>query len=184
MIDVFQTGTPVTLPEVLQVKEYLAQKQQQLLTAHPQESLLSFRLNIPGPIKQNAALDQLFQKFYTAFLTQLDAQQIPYTVVEIQTSKAGNWLLLRAQTPPLTLKRLGMALETQTPLGRLCDFDVLYQKDHQLTHVHRTDVGASKRQCLICHEDAKVCGRSRKHSVSEMQHKINQLIQADQVLER
>lgn len=184
MIDVFATGIPVTLPEVLQAKDYLAQKQIQLLKAQPDHSLLSFRLNIPGPIKQNAELDALFDRFKTQLLAQLDNEQISYTIEDDKISNTGNWLLLCVATSPLALKRIGMTLETKTPLGRLCDFDVLYQKSGQLIHVHRTEVGASKRQCLICDDDAKVCGRSRKHSVRQMQTKINQLIATDQVMER
>ncbi|MFD1672081.1 citrate lyase holo-[acyl-carrier protein] synthase [Agrilactobacillus yilanensis] len=177
MTNLFDTGVAVSLPQVLDVKEYLAHRQQEILTNHPNESLLSFRLNIPGPIKTNDALVQVFDHFQNQFIQVLTAQQHPFVIEERQTNPAGDWLLLRVQTPPLTLKTIGTQLEEASDLSRLCDFDVLYLKDQQLTSVHRTEIGHAKRQCLICHETAKVCSRSRRHSVLEMQTKINQLVQ-------
>ena len=43
--------------------------------------------------------------------------------------------------------------------------------------ISRSDLDLPSRQCLICEDDAKACGRSRKHSIEEMQAAITHLIE-------
>lgn len=43
--------------------------------------------------------------------------------------------------------------------------------------ISRSDLNLASRRCLICEDDAKACGRSRKHSIEEMQAAITQLIE-------
>ena len=40
------------------------------------------------------------------------------------------------------------------------------------------------RRCFICNEDAKVCARSRKHTVPEMQEHIARIVAAYTSIER
>ena len=50
----WSTGTPITMAEILDAREHRAWIQQELLSGHTLESncaLISFTLNIPGPIK-------------------------------------------------------------------------------------------------------------------------------------
>ena len=50
----WSTGIPITMAEILDAREHRAWIQQELLSDHSSESdcaLISFTLNIPGPIK-------------------------------------------------------------------------------------------------------------------------------------
>ncbi|MCO9197661.1 citrate lyase holo-[acyl-carrier protein] synthase, partial [Salmonella enterica subsp. enterica serovar Mbandaka] len=40
----------------------------------------------------------------------------------------------------------------------------------------REKLGYPKRKCLLCTEEAKVCGRSRTHTVKEMQYAIQAIV--------
>lgn len=75
-----------------------------------------------------------------------------------------------------TVKQKMMAIEQTQSIGRLFDLDVLVMANGQMKGLSRRELGLPTRRCLICEEDAKECGRSRKHSVEEMQMKIVELI--------
>ena len=53
-------GTSVELPDMLMAREARAAAQQDCQKAHPGCTLLSFGLNIPGPVKTNDDLRRLF----------------------------------------------------------------------------------------------------------------------------
>ena len=68
-------------------------------------------------------------------------------------------------------------IETHHPYGRLVDLDVLAKTQDQLLPISRTEIGLPTRSCYVCEQDAKVCGRSRTHSVADMQRQIRKIIQ-------
>jgi holo-ACP synthase/triphosphoribosyl-dephospho-CoA synthase len=72
-----------------------------------------------------------------------------------------------AHAEPETLKQLSRFIEDTHPMGRLFDIDVLRQDRRKIS---RRDTGEANRPCLICGGDAFVCGRSRAHSVGELQN--------------
>ena len=72
-----------------------------------------------------------------------------------------------------TVKRHTVALERTHPIGILWDFDVFSAFEQKLS---ASELGLSSRPCLICGNPAKLCARSRTHSVPEMQAKISKLI--------
>ena len=59
--------------------------------------------------------------------------------------------------------------------GRLVDLDVLWGNE-ELKSLHRGDLGLPPRRCFVCQEEAKVCGRNRRHSLEAMQEKITEII--------
>ncbi len=73
------------------------------------------------------------------------------------------------------VKKITVDLEENHPLGRLFDIDV-YDADGAA--VSRQELGVPGRKCLICHEDAKACGRSRTHSVEELQRRVYEIIRS------
>ena len=81
---------------------------------------------------------------------------------------------------PEVLKGQMMTFETEYPLGRLLDLDVVFLKEGKLTGISRQDLGAAPRKCLLCGQEAKACGRSRRHSVAELQEHITTLIERNQ----
>lgn len=72
------------------------------------------------------------------------------------------------------IKKLTVQIEETHPFGRLYDIDV-YGMDGK--GISRQELGLPVRKCLICDKDAKICGRSRSHSVEELQQKVYEIIQ-------
>ncbi|AIW89581.1 ACP synthase CitX [Treponema sp. OMZ 838] len=152
------------------------------------KTVVMFSLVIPGPIKNNRFLEAVFDEGCRVFLDRL-VQEQPYT--DEKPSGAGSvqtpliaahyedrapagctafWLL---NAHAETVKRQTVALERTHPIGILWDFDVFSAFEQKLS---ASELGLSSRPCLICGNPAKLCARSRTHSVPEMQAKISKLI--------
>ena len=62
-----------------------------------------------------------------------------------------------------------MELEEASPLGRLFDLDVSDETGRTLSR-------SADRRCLLCSNSARVCGRSRTHSVQQLQEKTESIL--------
>ncbi|WP_137599641.1 citrate lyase holo-[acyl-carrier protein] synthase [Enterococcus nangangensis] len=172
--DVFQ-GTPVNLSDMMMARENRSAKQLALLTtAAPGASLLCATMNIPGAIKNSPVLTEVFFSLLREVFRNLGEDVLVRK--EILAKKTGSECFAVLNLDPVTLKEKMIAIESNHPYGRLFDLDVLFLKDGQVTGLSRTAIGFAPRRCLICEEDAKVCGRARRHSVLEMQGKIAEII--------
>ena len=67
------------------------------------------------------------------------------------------------------IKNITVAIEESSELGRLFDIDVIDINFEKLSR-------KSFRKCLICEAQAQECGRSRKHSVGELQNKVEEIL--------
>ncbi len=168
-VDAVFSGPAVTLEQVLEARSQRAERQRAAL-ADGAACLVSFTLNIPGNIKQfplaRAAFSEGLGLLRNAFSTAILKEE---TVDEPTGSEA----LLVLDADPAEIKRKTVAMEEVHPLGRLFDMDVLGADGRSLS---RTDLDAAQRICLICGQSAKVCGRSRAHSLEQLQTRIGQLL--------
>lgn len=67
------------------------------------------------------------------------------------------------------IKDLTTDIEETHPVGRLFDLDVIDINGQKLSR-------PSFRKCIICGCQAQECARTRKHSVNEMQSKIEEML--------
>jgi len=74
---------------------------------------------------------------------------------------------------PLFVKKITIHVEETPPLGRLFDIDVY---DKAGNGIGRAELGYPVRRCLICEKDAKLCGRSRSHTVEELYGCVESMI--------
>jgi len=171
---IFETGTPVDIAEVLANKDRRAAFQRETLRADASQTLLAIKLNIPGPIKNNAAITQLFNRGVRELRASLTANEISVEQLASWGTVAGNELFLRTTTAAAIVKKVAATFEDTTDLGRIFDVDVLDGTGHSWS---RTELGAESRRCFICNRPAKECARSRRHSVAELQAYIDGLYQ-------
>lgn len=168
-VDAIFSGPAVTLEQVLNSRSCRAERQRAGL-ADGAACLVSFTLNIPGNIKQfplaRAAFSEGLGLLRSAFNSAILKEE---TVDEPMGSEA----LLVLHADPTEVKRKTVAMEEDHPLGRLFDMDVLDADGRSLS---RADLGATQRTCLICGQSAKVCGRSRAHSMDQLRTRIGQLL--------
>lgn len=166
------TGSAIMLPEILDAREHRAWIQQKLLKKEP-ASLLSFTLNIAGPIK----VTPLTQWLYTLGnkLIQNGILELNGAIIEQQEEKKDTgWEgFFSLSLQPEIIKSYLIQQELQHPLGRLFDFDVLRPDGSK---VSRQELGFPERTCLICKNPAFQCGRSRTHSAQELQKKTSEMM--------
>lgn len=163
------TGNEITLSQMLERRETRAQTQQSFLAQH-HSPLVSFSMNIPGPVKTNDLIRRAFdigQILLLEGLARLNAQILSVSEIHEDT---GDELLLAVNGPsPETLKDLAVHIENSSPLGRLFDIDIIDPQGRKLSR-------QNFRTCLICSRQAQECARSRNHTVSELQKAVTDLL--------
>ena len=81
----------------------------------------------------------------------------------------GPEMLLCVSASAEKIKDLTTQIEENHPYGRLFDMDVIGTDGQKLSR-------PSYRKCLICDCQAQECARSRKHTIAEMQDKIEEIL--------
>lgn len=167
-----QRPSIVTLEEILDNREERAKRQQALLAAHVLP-LVSFTVNMPGPVKDNAASRTIFRQGLEALQQCCEEHGWKVVALEEHNANTGPEALCSIDCNAKDLKTAMTALENKHPLGRLFDLDVLSSSGE---HLSRRDTGAPVRLCLICERPAVECARSRAHSLDELLHAIEKRV--------
>lgn len=175
---IFSTGKEVDLLAMLDAREYRAHLQQAFLgKMEPEDncSLLVMTMAIPGPIKANEPLNHAFDEMVNHINSQLDTDNIIQTLKREEYT--GHEYYILSSLSPREMKEFAVKIEETHPLGRLFDIDVLkLNEDNLIEGTSRTQLGLPVRRCFICNRPAKDCGRSRRHSVEELQDEISKQI--------
>lgn len=175
----FSNGAQPTLQEVLDTRENRALFQAELCRRYPQHVLIALKCNIPGPIKNNEAIQQLFEIGIQELQQQVQERGWPCTFEKTMSLPTGPEYFVMVDAPPLTIKKMTIAIETASAIGRLWDMDVLYFKGTGIHTINRGEAGLEPRSCFICSKSAKECGRNRTHTIEEMLTKIEELMIKD-----
>lgn len=172
MIDVFSKGVQQDIAHVLNNRDARVLEQKQLLNqVKSNQSLVSAKLNIPGPIKNNYYLADFFQKGLNIFL---QGMKVDYRLLWDVATGPEAFLIVDGDAQDV--KKIAIEFEDSNEFGRLFDIDVLVVDDGYIRPLSRQEFAQSERKCLMCDKPAKVCARSRTHSVEAMQAYINKLI--------
>lgn len=178
----FTAGEAPSLLTVLAVREKRTLLQEKLCHKYPSHSLIAYKLNVPGPVKNNATIQRIFQ------IGKEDLYEVVrragWEVVALKEINAatGPELFLVVSADARKVKAETILLEEETPLGRIFDLDVLYSEDDQrgrAVSLKRSALGFPERSCFLCAAPAKECGRSRQHTVEELQERMTFLIQEE-----
>ncbi len=163
------TGNAIGLPFMLARREARAYEQKLLLTKH-NLPLVSFCMNIPGPIKTNELIRRAFdigEILLLEALRHVGAEILGASEVHEDT---GDELLLAVKgVEPEILKDIAVNIEQSSPVGRLFDIDVIDADGRKLSR-------KEFRTCLICGKQAQDCARSRTHTVQELQQAVDDIL--------
>ncbi len=162
------TNLRIGLTQMLAARDERVQRQRIWLNRYG-GSLISFCINMPGEIKDNAEAHQLQAAGVLAVQRELKARSWVVSAHASWRHITGPEAFWSMLIPPETLKSAMITLEQQHPLGRLFDLDVLGIDGRSIS---RREFDLPARQCLICHDLAAVCGRSRRHSSEELLNHI------------
>lgn len=152
----------VNLEEMLSAREYRSQKIQDLIKEYPEHSHISFKLNIPGPIKNSDLYKYAFNEGIK------EAIGFAKVIYNLDSLKTGPEAFLISDLSPAELKAAMIAIEDKHPLGRLFDLDVY--------GTNRNDLSIAARKCLICDNLAHACSRNQTHSLDEIITTIDSMI--------
>jgi len=170
----------LTLMDLLESRENRVKRQKQLLNIHG-GVLISMTLNIPGPVKDSpsyrAALYEGMAQMKDK-LSELGGVTLNYEQVRLLKTGPEGYLCVESTVGgPVkqlawAVKVLAVKVEEESRLGRLFDIDVLWEEGS----VSRSNLGEGPRKCLLCDQNAKVCARSRAHSMEDLLAEIDRIL--------
>ena len=158
------------LADILQARERRVSRQREMLSEYGCP-LVSFTMNIAGPVKRSPLIEDGFFMGCRLLEGQLLRAKAPILHKEVIIEDTGCEALYAVQIAASALKALTTELEDCTPAGRLFDMDVIGADGKKLDR-------ATERSCLICGRPGAGCARSRAHTVSELQTKTTELLEA------
>ena len=160
----FQGCAPVTVEQVLTAREKRVARIQALVL-EPSHTIISFKLNIPGKVKQYPLARNAFEIGIACIESQLKRSNITIIHFEKACELTGNEAFFLVEKDSMQIKKQTIAIEDSHPLGRLFDIDVTDGTGQNITGA---EVGRPERSCLICGGPVWVCARSRRHSADEL----------------
>lgn len=166
-------GEKVGLEEILNAREERVLIQNELIQKY-NLPIVSFTMNIPGPIKTNKDIREVFEYGKIKLLEKLKKAGIKILEIKEKTEKTGDELWIVADTKAEDLKKITVEIEEENDIGRIFDMDVI---DITLKKISRDFF----RKCIICDSQAQECGRSRRHSIEELQEKVKNIIETKKI---
>ena len=161
-------GIEVGIDEILNCREKRVVIQNAMIRKY-RKPIISFTMNIPGPIKTNDEIKKAFDIGKNLILENLKKNNIEILEIQELNENTGNELFISTHSSAEKIKNITITIEESCKLGRLFDIDVIDVNFEKLSR-------KSFRKCLICEEQAQECGRSRKHSVEELQNKVEEIL--------
>ena len=161
-------GIEVGIDEILNCREKRVVIQNEMIRKY-KKPVISFTMNIPGPIKTNNEIKKAFDIGKNLILEKLKENNIEILEIQELNENTGNELFISTNLLAEKIKNITVVIEESSELGRLFDIDVIDVNFEKLSR-------KSFRKCLICKEQAQECGRSRKHSVEELQNKVEEIL--------
>lgn len=166
----FMEGKEVGMEEVLSSREKRVHIQNRLIEKY-NFPVISFTMNIPGPVKTNRLIKNVFDYGKRKLLKELEDHKIEILELKELNENTGNELFISAKIDARVLKKITVEIEEEKEVGRLFDMDVI--------DINREKLSRNRyRKCFICDKQAQECGRSRNHSLQELQIKVKEILEA------
>ncbi|MBR3127499.1 MAG: citrate lyase holo-[Solobacterium sp.] len=157
----------VSLEEMLAAREQRVYRQEALRRKYG-VPLVSFSMNIAGPVKNTPAIERTFDEGLRLLR---DAVSGHFTICEqiVTRAKTGCEAVMAMAGDAAEIKQLCVRIEEGAPVGRLFDMDVIDSDGRKLDR-------ARERSCIVCGRPGRTCASRRLHSVSELQEASRSLI--------
>ena len=163
----------VTLLEMLEAREDRV-RQQDALRERCGAPVVSFTLNIAGPVKDSPLIRRAFRWGQEQLKAGLTAAKLPVLERTERLAPTGCEALYAVNGTAREIKEACVSIEDGSPLGRLFDMDVLAPDGHKLD---REEVGGGPRSCIVCGAPGKGCASRRVHSVEELQSATRHILE-------
>lgn len=160
----------ITLEQLLASRDARAQRQQDLLAAWPDHTLICLTVQFPGPVKRSASSLVVGGAGLAVLLDTFGSVVRHAQVRDLET---GYEAYLLVPLPAMLVKKTCCEIEDKHPLGRLMDIDVL---DADGALMDRATLGLPPRPCLLCDQPARYCMRAHTHTLEELLCKVEQMV--------
>lgn len=159
--------TEVTLVQILESRENRAKKQKDILSrfGYP---LISFTMNIAGPIKTSRLIERSFFEGIRLLKKELDKGSIIYEDADV--CPTGCEALFSVKCDATRLKEICTDIEEATSIGRLFDMDVIDCNGNKLER-------KNPRSCIVCGAPGRACAAGRIHPVVELQSATKEIME-------
>lgn len=157
-------SAPVSVGDMAERREARAARQKALIEEFGLP-VISFTMNIAGPIKYTPAIEACFNVGLCELekgLARFNAKRVHEEYVIDKTGCEARFVYSGLNSK--MLKAVSVKTEEAFEFSRLYDIDVIDKNGEKLSR-------AKPRKCLICGRNAAECGRDRTHSVEELQKK-------------
>lgn len=160
----------VTLEQMLAAREARAFRQFSL-NKQWGLSIISFSMNIPGPVKDSPLIRRGFQEGCAALEHRLPKSAIRHR--EVLDAVTGSEAVYVLDMESVTVKAVTTAIEDSHGLGRLFDMDVI---GPDLSKLDREAVNGKSRDCIVCGAPGRGCASRRVHRVEELQQATRRIL--------
>ena len=161
----------VTLAQMLDAREARAIRQRELL-AEFGGTVVSFTMNVPGPVKTSPALRRAFGEGLYRLEDGLRAMGVRVLRREVSHPETGSLALAAVAGEAVDVKRLCVDIEDRDPLGRLFDLDVITPSGG----IGREELGLPPRTCMVCGKAGRGCASRRVHPVDVLQARTGEIL--------
>lgn len=161
-------GIEINLMQMLDCRERRNAVQNELLQKY-RRPVISFCMNIPGPVKTNPQIRGAFLAGRRELISALQKNSFAILQAFDIAEATGDEWIAAVDADAAKIKELTMEIENRHPLGRLFDMDVIDLQGEKLSRPRF-------RKCLICGKQAQECARARAHSVKEMQDAVMKML--------
>ena len=160
----------VVLEQMLAAREARSMRQFELNREYGLP-IISFSMNIPGPVKDSPLIRRGFQVGCAMLDHRLPRNAVKHRdILRAVTGWEATYVL---DMDALRVKEITTAIEDELPLGRLFDMDVL---GTDLNKLDREQVGGKSRNCIVCGASGRGCASRRTHSVPELQKATHDIL--------
>jgi len=149
----------VNLQQMLNAREERVKKQKEMLNSF-KSPLISFTMNIAGPVKNSPLIERAFYKGISILEEKLQKEIILSQHIKI--CDTGCEAFFSVSLDAKKLKEICTSIEESCPLGRLFDMDVLNAEGIKLER-------KTIRSCIVCGAPGRNCAARRLHPVSQLQ---------------
>ncbi len=160
---------PVTLEQMLAARDA---RQERITSELHHAPLISFSMNIPGPVKDSPLIRRSFHEGQRRLEAALGEK---LTLIDGLEAVTGCEALYAAVGDALKIKSICAAIEDTDDLGRLFDMDVICADGSK---IDRAALQLSERGCMVCSAPGRGCAARRLHTVEELQKETSRRMEA------
>ena len=154
----FIESREVTISEILDARESRARLQEDFIAKYG-ETVVSFTMNIAGPVKNTPLIERAFRVGLSELLTRLPEDKI--IAKKYVSRPTGCEAMLSVALSADAVKEICVSIEESSRLGRLFDMDVIDPSGKKLDRMH-------ERSCIVCGSVGRACASRRIHSAQEV----------------